>query len=477
MKVADFRTEHITDVVKKYFRCVMLSHRWEGQEPTLHDIQDKSVYELKHVKLQYLCYVAHRAGYCWAWIDTCCIDQSSHVELEKSLNSMFVWYSHSALTIVYLSDVPPSSRPGALARSAWNKRGWTLPEFLASKVVLFYQNDWTLYLDDHSSNHKHSCTIMQELEEATGIDQNILNSFSPGTEDAREKLRWASTRVTTVPADIAYSLFGIFGVNLPVINGETKQNALGRLLEEIVTRSSDISALDWVGKSSEYNSCLPADITAYEVPPFTQPSLPEEEMQAAVSALRDDEVVKLALKLYTKLENYEKPRAYRRLHLPCIPFLVTEIMRRPQDQETYTTYDVKADGLQNLTITTEERLVPFSRTRSIGRVFFLVRPWNRHLLEMPDFVEDQSVEASSSRGSVTCDAPDESPGGTEQVDMEAQSRALRLLVRLGQPFGAFLLAQQRGGEYKRIAADRDIVVQVKDKTSVHTTDIKTLEIV
>ncbi|KAG1758270.1 hypothetical protein EDD22DRAFT_911442, partial [Suillus occidentalis] len=32
-------------------------------------------------------------------------------------------HRHSVLTIVYLSDVPPSSKPGALARSAWNTQG------------------------------------------------------------------------------------------------------------------------------------------------------------------------------------------------------------------------------------------------------------------------------------------------------------------------------------------------------------------
>lgn len=118
----DTRKEHIKDVVAMYFRCVMLSHRWEGKEPLLNDIQNKVVDELNPVggimKLQSFCKTARAAGYCWGWIDSCCIDQANNVELQKSLNSMFVWYCTSALTMVYLSDVPPSSKPGALARSA-----------------------------------------------------------------------------------------------------------------------------------------------------------------------------------------------------------------------------------------------------------------------------------------------------------------------------------------------------------------------
>ena len=172
----------------------------EGNEPLLQDIQGKCVYdsELDPVggmtKLRSFCKTALDAGYNWAWSDTCCIDKSNNVELQESVNSMFVWYRHSALTIVYLSDVPPSSQSGALASSVWNERGWTFQEFVAPKVVIFYQKDWSLYLDDRSPNHKESPAIMKELEDATGIDAQVLTSFRPGIRDAREKLRLASKR-------------------------------------------------------------------------------------------------------------------------------------------------------------------------------------------------------------------------------------------------------------------------------------------
>jgi len=202
------------------------------------------------VKLQKFCKVARSAGYRWAWSVTCCIDQNNNVELQQSVNSMFVWYRYSALTIVYLSDAPPSSEYGALANSTWNTRGWTVQEFLAPKIVLFYQADWTLYLNICSRNHKRSLSIMSEFEDSTGINARALVDFRPGTRDAREKLRWASNRDTTREEDIAYSLFGIFNVNLPVIYGEKRQKALGRLLQEIIAHSSDVTVLDWVGQST-----------------------------------------------------------------------------------------------------------------------------------------------------------------------------------------------------------------------------------
>jgi hypothetical protein len=433
------------------------------------------------VKLQTFCKTVRDMGHRWAWSDTCCIDQNNHVELQRSVNSMFVWYRHSALTIIYLSDVPPSSKAGALANSTWNTRGWTIQEFLAPNVVLFYQADWTLYLDDHLPNHKESVGIMQELEEATGIDAEALVAFRPGMSVAREKLRWASTRVTTLQEDIAYSLFGIFGVHLPVIYGETKQNALGRLLQEIVAQSGDITSLDWVGRSSEFNSCLPADITSYNPPPYTLPSLSEDQMQTSITSLRDAILVKLALTLYARLDNLHTPRfANRRLHLPCITFPVTAIRRRrSQNGESCLTYEIKTDGLQDILITTEDKLVQFLRARSTRQPFLLVRPWNRYDLELSDLSDEvQSADDDwSEPESPSNTLPSGCHAEDEPVNLELQSLSLRLIVRLGQHFGALLLAQQRGGEYKRIASDHNIITQVRDVTSIHDMmDIRTLEI-
>jgi hypothetical protein len=484
--------ERIQDVVAMYFRHVMLSHRWEGKEPLLHDIQGKVVYYLNPVggilKLQSFCTTARDMGYRWAWIDTCCIDQTNNVELQQSVNSMFIWYRHSALTIIYLSDVPPSSQPGALASSAWNTRGWTVQEFLAPKFVLFYQKDWSLYLDDRSPNHKNSLAIMQEMGDATGIDAQALVAFRPGMRDAREKLQWVSARVTTWQEDIAYSLFGIFGVNLPVIYGEKKQKALGRLLQEVVAQSGDISALDWVGQSSEFNSCLPADITSYKAPPYTVSSLSEDDIQKSISSLRHVMTMDFGLKLYVLLDNLNAPRFGNcRLHLPCIAFRVTAVKwSHTQNQEIY---EVKADGLHDLLITTQDKLIQFSSPRPTMQSFLLVRPWNRYLLELPDFAEppglvelpDVAYDTESEEGywsapgSPLQDSPGEFLEAWESVDSELSDRALRLAARLEQPFSAFLLAQQRGGEYKRIASDHHIIAQANDLSSIPDM-VKTLEI-
>jgi hypothetical protein len=118
------QTEPIKEAIATYFNWVMLSHRWETKEPLLHEIQSRNIYVLDPVrtivKLQRFCKVACNAGYHWVWSNTCCIDQNNNIKVQQSVNSMFIWYHYSALAIIYLSDVPPSSESGMLANSIWN---------------------------------------------------------------------------------------------------------------------------------------------------------------------------------------------------------------------------------------------------------------------------------------------------------------------------------------------------------------------
>ncbi|KAG1850108.1 hypothetical protein C8R48DRAFT_728367, partial [Suillus tomentosus] len=145
-----------------------------------------------------------------------------------------------------------------------------------------------------------------------------------------------------------------------------------------------------------------------------------------------------------------------------------------------TRYEVKADGLHDLLITTKEPIVQFSQTKPTQQTFVLVRPWDRSLLELPDFTDLQDDSESEGDYFTPPSSPsDNSPSRSlvkQEVD-DLELRALRLLVRLGQPFGAFLLARQRGGEYKRVASDRDIIAQVKDVASDRDLmNVRTIEI-
>jgi len=167
----------------------------------------------------------------------------------------------------------------------------------------------------------------------------------------------------------------IFGIHLPVIYGERKKNPLGQLLQDIMARLEDITALDWVGRPSELNSCLAADITSYKAAPHprTLLSLAEDKIEASVCSLQNAGVVELASALYTLLDNLCAPRfANSGLQLPCIAFSITEVKRRHgPDWHACLTYGVKTDGLQALLITTEDRLIHFWPAEE---TFLLLRP-------------------------------------------------------------------------------------------------------
>ncbi|KAF8547907.1 TPR-like protein, partial [Imleria badia] len=131
---------YIRQSVAKYFKWIMFSHTWEGQEPTLKDVNlVDSVWKLDesplNEKLRLFCTTARdlEDGYRWAWSDTCCIDKETSAILSQSLISMYSWYERAAETLVYLADVLSSAELGdlALTKSRWMTRAWTLQELLA----------------------------------------------------------------------------------------------------------------------------------------------------------------------------------------------------------------------------------------------------------------------------------------------------------------------------------------------------------
>ncbi|KAI6113481.1 hypothetical protein EDD16DRAFT_1601488 [Pisolithus croceorrhizus] len=344
---------------------------------------------------------------------------------------MFSWYRNSALTIVHLSDISDRT---SFADSIWIKRGWTLQELLASSKVLFYTQDWSLYRDCTTANHKSDGAILTELHQATGIEELHLKNFIPGVDDARSKLRWASTRHTTRAEDVAYSLFGIFQVSLPIIYGESAPSALGRLLGEILTRSGDVSVLDWVGEASSFHSCFPTSLTPYGTRSWMQPipSGPSKHNGADLDEGR---------KLYGALARLSSPRFVAgRLDLPCIVHRVIKVKLLETSSATSDhDYELVASGLAPL------RLEPSSRLREgsgASLPYVIVRPWSPKLLDL--FTHDD-------------------PGS--------------LLDWLGRPFNALLLQSPRHIEYKRIASDCPISARVEGLVSVVNSECRILEIV
>ena len=467
------RLDHsrIRQVVQEYFRYATFSHTWEEAEPLFHDVFHGSVHKLAEpstvLKLVMFCTTVREAGFHWAWCDTCCINKSDGSVLQESLTSMFRWYHESSLTIIHLKGV--LSDLDGLERSLWNTRAWTLQEFFASRVIRFYTEDWKPYRPDEKVyNHKDSSPIMAEMAPATGTDVHVLLSLRPGPDNVRQKLCLAATRVATKQEDMAYSLFGIFDVSIPVTYGEGQQQAVGRLLQEVLTRSGDVTILAWTGTASDYNSGLPAEISVYREPasPYVPSPIEDGEMDGLVAELRTSSsiIVDSAMMLYDRVIVLPSPRlASRRLNLSCIMFPLRGPLVASGDSPQRT-YHTTTSAFGNVEIKTTEDLSNLDN-------LVLVHPWLRCLLDpvlpFEDDVEPSPVDGDSGDGD--SDAPftnprppsshtAPSPHHTPQLDK--LTRALRLLVRLRQPFGALLLVPLSHDEYKRVASDHPIVVQL-----------------
>lgn len=226
----------------------ILSHRWEYEEVTLEDFKDSREKDMVgYSKIQRCCSQALLDGWHYAWVDTCCIDKSSSAELSEAINSMFKWYKNSRVCYAYLSDVPTREmledhcREGSAFRlSEWFKRGWTLQELLAPEIMVFFDQSWR--------EIGTKLMLRQVLSSITRI--NHLLNYNQAS--VAQKFSWASERRTTRIEDQAYSLMGIFQINMPLIYGEG-HNAFLRLQLEIIRNSDDESIFAWtVPWTSDY---------------------------------------------------------------------------------------------------------------------------------------------------------------------------------------------------------------------------------
>lgn len=232
-------------------RYAILSHTWEKEELTFQEMMhpgpdtcEKAGYR----KISKTCQIAREKGYGYAWVDTCCIDKTSSAALSEAINSMFRWYRDSAVCFCYLSDficdstfeVDQKETADLLKKCKWFTRGWTLQELIAPEVLEFYDEDWNRRGTKEFFRH--------DISNITGIDLEVLeNSELLSTFPIGRRMSWAAHRQTTRIEDQAYCLFGIFGVNMPMIYGEGT-NAFIRLQEEIAKNTNDLTLFAWTSQ-------------------------------------------------------------------------------------------------------------------------------------------------------------------------------------------------------------------------------------
>jgi hypothetical protein len=235
----------------------ILSHTWgaDSEEVNFADLeQGDGNNKLGYKKIRFCGQQAQEDSLQYFWVDTCCINKSDKAELSLAIQSMFEWYRNATKCYVYLPDV--SVREGTSSRtrseytwepafrsSRWFKRGWTLQELLAPRIVEFFSEEWEK-LGDKLSLKPFICEI-------TGISHKALDGAPLSQFSVAERLRWKGDRETKREEDAWYSMSGIFDVEIAPAYSEGAASAFRRLMDEIHTRERCVqdvrhSRLLWV---------------------------------------------------------------------------------------------------------------------------------------------------------------------------------------------------------------------------------------
>jgi hypothetical protein len=218
---------------------IILSHTW-GNDEVLFDetrggsLSNNSSVSSKagYIKVKGTCDEARRNGYDWVWIDSLCINKNSSAELQEAINSMWNWYQRANVCYVFLDDTGHEDLvPGRDDKIRWFSRGWTLQELLAPPLIHFYNQNW-IFMGTKIS-------LVNQLETMTGINQRSLIQGDMRRHNGAEKMSWVAHREVTREEDMAYSLMGLFNVNMPLLYGEGGTKAFARLQEQIMQGEVD----------------------------------------------------------------------------------------------------------------------------------------------------------------------------------------------------------------------------------------------
>ena len=249
MRLLHVDTLELHEFDDKIPEYAILSHRWQDDEVSYKDVRKRqNLSSQGWQKVENFCQLVQREKphMQYAWIDTCCIDKRSSAELSEAINSMYMWYELAEVCFVYLSDVDRYSSDSAgedsFRKSVWFTRSWTLQELIAPCDVYFVASNWLTIIGTKQ-------TLAKPIADVTRIDVRLLEipfyDFSGNKFSIAQKMSWAATRVCARAEDRAYSLMGLFDVNMPLLYGEGGRKAFIRLQTEILKISDDESIFAW----------------------------------------------------------------------------------------------------------------------------------------------------------------------------------------------------------------------------------------
>jgi hypothetical protein len=258
----------LTNFVGEHPRYAILSHCWDAEEVLFSDLCNIEEARKKRGfrKVEKACEQAARDDFEFIWVDTTCIDKSSSAELSEAINSMFAWYRRASICYAYLADVEDLK---SFKQSRWFTRAWTLQELLAPSALQtvgkygmeFFSKDW--------QNLGSKASLSRLISDASGIGREYLEGKDLNDASISMRMSWAAERKATRAEDIAYSLLGLFDVNMPLLYGEGKLKAFRRLQEEIMKISEDETLFAWGDADSDMGSSS-ADVLASDPKDFAE---------------------------------------------------------------------------------------------------------------------------------------------------------------------------------------------------------------
>ena len=166
---------------------------------------------------------------------------------------MFNWYSSAATCIVYLDDVDAETDQRHLLEtqlrgSRWFQRGWTLQELLAPESLVFVNRQWKPFggIMARSYIGGQDAWLLRTVASIANVDHDVILFTKQNLPNvsAAERLAWMHGRKTTREEDMAYCLFGVFDINMPLLYGEGAK-AFRRMQVEVLSQLGDESILVW----------------------------------------------------------------------------------------------------------------------------------------------------------------------------------------------------------------------------------------
>jgi hypothetical protein len=204
----------ITDFIHQVPEYAILSHAWSDftEEVTLRDMmEDKAVHKQGYQKILFCGARAAKDGLRYFWIDTCCINNMSSVEVLEAVDSMTRWYQNAAQCYVYPDNISTNTSPINMSfqRSKWLARAKILQAF--TNLTL----PWT-ELSMEALNY----TLVTSVK---ALSKAPVSGFS-----IEERISWIKDHKLRREEDESYGL-RISDTHLPIIYGEEKEDTYRQL--------------------------------------------------------------------------------------------------------------------------------------------------------------------------------------------------------------------------------------------------------